>query len=99
MIAADYASTKVALTGLWFSPESLLGAISPPDTASGASLSAGGLTKDATASRPRPLAREIKGPPPRSSARSLLRYAGKWSGEDFEELVEDAYASRGEAEF
>lgn len=98
MIAADYASTKRELTGRRFSPESLLGVTSLLDPASGVSLLAGGLTKDATASRPRALAEEIKEPPP-SSARSLLKYAGRWKGDDLEELLDDMYSSRGEAEF
>lgn len=99
MIAADYASTKRELTGRRFSPESLLGVTSLLDPASGMSLLAGGLMKDVTASRPRALAEEIKVPPPPSSARSLLKYAGRWKGDDLEELLEDVYSSRGEAEF
>lgn len=34
-----------------------------------------------------------------SSARSLLKHAGKWAGGDLEECLETVIAARGEAEF
>jgi transcriptional regulator with XRE-family HTH domain len=34
-----------------------------------------------------------------SSARSLLKYAGTWVGDDLEERLREAYAWRGQAEF
>lgn len=34
-----------------------------------------------------------------SSADSLLKYAGAWTGNDFEECLKDVYNARGEAEF
>jgi hypothetical protein len=33
------------------------------------------------------------------SGRSLLRHAGKWQGEDFEECLQVVYDSRSEAKF
>ena len=37
--------------------------------------------------------------PSLSSARSLLKYAGTWVGDDLEERLREAYAWRGQAEF
>ena len=37
--------------------------------------------------------------PQRASARSLLKYAGTWAGNDLEERLAEVYATRGEAEF
>ena len=37
--------------------------------------------------------------PRRSSARSLLKYAGTWIGDDLEQCLEYIYATRAEAEF
>lgn len=37
--------------------------------------------------------------PPFSSARSLLRYAGSWSGEDLEQRLKQAYDHRLPTEF
>jgi len=55
--------------------------------------------KDASASRPWYISKEIRKPAPHSSARLLLKYAGKWAGSDLEERLADVYATRGEAEF
>ena len=37
--------------------------------------------------------------PRRASARSLLKYAGTWAGNDLEERLDEVYATRGEAKF
>jgi hypothetical protein len=34
-----------------------------------------------------------------ASGRSILRHAGKWSGDDLEECLRAVYASRGKAKF
>jgi hypothetical protein len=34
-----------------------------------------------------------------SSGQSILRHAGKWQGEDFEECLQSVYDSRSEAKF
>jgi hypothetical protein len=34
-----------------------------------------------------------------ASGRSLLRHAGTWQGEDFEECIQSVYDSRSEAKF
>jgi hypothetical protein len=34
-----------------------------------------------------------------STAEALLRHAGTWVGDDLEELLEEVYSLRGEAEF
>ena len=36
--------------------------------------------------------------PRHSSARSLLKYAGKWAGDDLEECLKEVYAIRGKIE-
>jgi len=36
--------------------------------------------------------------PRHSSARSLLKYAGKWAGDDLEECLKEVYAVRGKIE-
>ena len=36
--------------------------------------------------------------PPHSSARSLLKYAGKWAGDDLEDCLKEVYAVRGRIE-
>jgi hypothetical protein len=33
------------------------------------------------------------------SGRSILRHAGKWQGDDFEDCLQSVYASRSEAKF
>ena len=58
-----------------------------------------GMTEDVSASRPKSIPGEIQNIPPRSSARSLLKHAGKWTGNDLEKCMEEVYASRGEVEF
>ena len=35
---------------------------------------------------------------PHSSARSLLKYAGKWAGDDLEDCLKEVYAVRGKNE-
>ena len=50
------------------------------------------------ASEPPPAA-DDEPPAPFSTARSLLRHAGTWAGDDFEECLEAVYASRGQARF
>jgi hypothetical protein len=54
-----------------------------------------GIMENVSASRPG----DIRAIPPRSSARSLLRHAGKWVGADLEKCMKEVYASRGEVEF
>jgi len=34
-----------------------------------------------------------------ASGRSILRHAGTWAGDDFEECLEQVYATRGKAKF
>jgi hypothetical protein len=34
-----------------------------------------------------------------ASGRSILRHAGTWEGEDFEECLQSVYATRGKAKF
>ena len=34
-----------------------------------------------------------------ASGRSILRHAGTWSGDDFEECLQSVYATRGKAKF
>ena len=34
-----------------------------------------------------------------SSAQSLLKYAGRWAGNDLEERLQEVYETRGQAEF
>ncbi|MEK7398750.1 MAG: hypothetical protein AAB116_17595 [Candidatus Poribacteria bacterium] len=36
--------------------------------------------------------------PRHSSARSLLKYAGKWAGDDLEDCLKEVYAVRGKIE-
>jgi hypothetical protein len=54
-----------------------------------------GIMENVSASRPG----EIQAIPPRSSARSLLKHAGKWAGDDLEKCMEKVYEARGEVEF
>jgi hypothetical protein len=35
----------------------------------------------------------------RSTARALLKHAGRWSGDDLDQCLRDVYASRAETEF
>jgi hypothetical protein len=42
---------------------------------------------------------ESQTPPPFSSARSLLKHAGKWVGDDLEERLREVYATRSQIEF
>jgi hypothetical protein len=45
--------------------------------------------------------KEIQTPPPyrRASGHSILRHAGKWQGDDFEECLQMVYDTRGKAQF
>ena len=54
-----------------------------------------GIMENVSASRPG----DIQTIPPRSSARSLLRHAGKWVGNDLEKCIEKVYNARGEVDF
>jgi hypothetical protein len=58
-----------------------------------------GMMENVSASRPKSIPGEIQNIPPRSSARSLLKHAGKWSGNDLEKCMQEVYTSRGELEF
>jgi hypothetical protein len=54
-----------------------------------------GLRDDETASS----SGETMTPPPRFSARSLLKHVGKWAGNDLEKCLKEIYNARAEAEF
>lgn len=56
-----------------------------------------GIMENVSASRPQSIPGE-QGTPPRSSARSLLKHAGKWAGNDLEEGIKKVYEARGEIE-
>ena len=58
-----------------------------------------GIMENVSASRPKSIPGEIQAIPPRSSARSLLRHAGKWVGNDLEKCIKKVYKARGEVEF
>lgn len=58
-----------------------------------------GIMEHVSASRPKSIPGEIQANPPRSSARSLLRHAGKWIGNDLEKCIKKVYEARGEVEF
>ena len=58
-----------------------------------------GMMENVSASRPKSIPGEIQDIPPRSSARSLLKHAGKWTGNDLEKCMKEVYVSRGEVEF
>jgi hypothetical protein len=47
----------------------------------------------------RSLASESQQPYRSASGRSILRHAGKWSGDDLEECLRAVYATRGKAKF
>lgn len=42
---------------------------------------------------------DISPPPLHPSARALLKYAGKWAGDDLEQCLDEIYVARAEAEF
>ncbi len=52
----------------------------------------------ATDFKKKPLKKQFKAVK-KSSASSLLKYAGTWSGDDFEQCLEELYLVRGEAKF
>jgi hypothetical protein len=58
-----------------------------------------GIMENVSASRPKSIPGEIQTIPPRSSARSLLKHAGKWVGNDLEKCIKKVYEARGEVEF
>jgi len=58
-----------------------------------------GIMENVSASRPKSIPGEIQPIPPRSSARSLLKHAGKWAGNDLEKRMKEVYGTRGEVEF
>jgi hypothetical protein len=58
-----------------------------------------GIMENVSASRPKSIPGEIQANPPRSSARSLLRHAGKWIGNDLKKCIKKVYEARGEVEF
>ena len=65
----------------------------------GLRLLQGGIMENVSVSRPKSIPGEVQAIPPRSSARSLLKHAGKWTGNDLEKCMEEVYAFRGEVEF
>lgn len=58
-----------------------------------------GLTENMTSSRPDHIPGERQRYTHRSSARSLLKHATGWAGDDLNQLLSDIYEARGEAEF
>ncbi len=58
-----------------------------------------GIMESVSASRPRSIPGEMQAILPRSSARSLLRHAGKWAGNDLGKCIKKVYEARGEVEF
>ncbi len=58
-----------------------------------------GIMENVSASRPKSIPGEIQTIPPRSSARSLLKHAGRWAGDDLDKRMKEVYRSRGEVEF
>ena len=65
----------------------------------GLRLLASGIMENVSASRPKSIPGETQAIPPRSSARSLLKHAGKWAGNDLEKCIKKVYGARGEVEF
>ena len=63
------------------------------------SLIKNGLMQCSSASRPDRLPGELRSISKRSTARSLLKHAGTWVGDDLEKCLAEVYAVRGEAEF
>ncbi len=53
-------------------------------------------TEDEGTSERSPVLRRAAGP---STARSLLRYAGTWAGDDLERCLDEVYATRSRSEF
>lgn len=58
-----------------------------------------GLMQNASASRPEHLPGEMKAIPKRSTARSLLKHAGKWAGDDLDKCFKEVFETRGMARF
>ena len=57
-----------------------------------------GIMENVSASRPKFVPGEMQTIAPRSSARSLLKHAGKWAGNDLEKSMKEVYWARGEVE-
>lgn len=66
---------------------------------SGPRLLQNGIMENISASRPKYIPGEIQTVPLLSSARSLLKHAGKWVGDDLEKCMKEVYKARGEVEF
>ena len=49
--------------------------------------------------KPQSSSEQMPTPLSRSTAESLLKYAGTWEGEDFEECLQLVYDTRGQIEF
>ena len=58
-----------------------------------------GIMENVSVSRPKSIPGEIQAIASRSSARSLLKHAGKWAGNDLEKRMQEVYGTRGEVEF
>lgn len=54
--------------------------------------------RTATALKKKPVKKQVK-MKKKFSASSLLKYAGKWAGDDLEQCLEELYRVRGEAKF
>jgi hypothetical protein len=65
----------------------------------GLRLLEGGIMEIVSASRAKSIPGEIRAIPPRSSARSLLKHAGRWVGDDLKKCMKEVYGTRGEVEF
>jgi len=62
-------------------------------------LSEAGVIESDASAQPVELIVHREAEPPWSSARSLLKYAGTWAGQDLGQCLEEVYTYRGEAEF
>lgn len=58
-----------------------------------------GLMQSMSASRPEHLPGEIQSAPKRSTARALLKHAGKWAGNDLDKCFKEVFDARGAARF
>lgn len=58
-----------------------------------------GLMQNTSASRPEYLPGEIRVAIKRSTARALLKHAGKWAGNDLEKCFKEVFETRGMARF
>lgn len=69
-----------------------------PACAAGSRLADHGLLEEASASRPRHLERDDPVAPGHSTARSLLRFAGTWAGNDLDRCLAEVHDARGYVE-